>query len=237
MGPGSAKNIPARRAWLPAVFIFLGIALAGLAGCGQSCDKLDTEFGSYMQGGVQPADKDKVLQKCRKAAEKCPHLSSPFEVMGDLKAKENRSKEAVADYQKALVLAVSKDRIQDKITRIETVIDELERKTAAAEATAAEGAAAQEKEKKMKRITGIHISEYPGIDESTRLEWCRYYIDQKMESLEERRKKSKSQRPFVLPPPALLDDELIKAAKLGANCLVYDVAGIYLENNKVQKKE
>lgn len=234
MGAEPVKKIPA---WLPAVLVSLGIALAGLAGCGQNCDKLDTELGSYVQGGVQPADKDKVLQKCRHAAEKCPHLSSPFEVMGDLKAKENRSKEAVADYQKALALSVSKDRIQDKITRIEAVIDELERKTAAGEAAAAEGAAQQEKEQKMKKITGTHISEYPNIDESTRLEWCQYYIDQKMEKLEERRKESKSQRPFLLPPPVMLDAELIKAAKLGANVLVYDVAGMYLENNKVQKKE
>ncbi len=207
--------------WLSAAMLVLGIAVAGLTGCGQSCKSLDNELESYIKGEFQNVDKLKAAEKCQTAMKKCPDLPSSYEAMGDLKAQENRPKEALAHYQKALGLSSSKERIQDKINQIETSLEEKAAKDAV------EG-----KEMAIKRVGGTRMGEYANVDESLRLAWCEYMIEKKKESLEERRRKSSTLSTFNLNVSASdLDQYLIKMiGRLEPNAQAYDCVLYILEN-------
>lgn len=234
--PEFGKKTPERPVWLPLVLILLGIALAGLTGCGQSCDKLDSELESYIQRGVQPVDKDKALDKCQNAIKKCSGLSSPYELLGDIKAKENQPREAIANYQKALGLAASRERIQGKINRNETLADELERKEAVKAANETEEAAKEA----ARKVGGAKMSEYPNLDESIRLAWCEEAINKKKESFEKRRSQSKSGKPFILHADAKYLDEKLMAlskANLVPTSQVYDITIEILEKRAEQSSD
>ncbi|HOW55224.1 MAG TPA: hypothetical protein PLR60_11295 [Syntrophorhabdaceae bacterium] len=231
IGPGLDRNSPGVPVWLTLLIFCLGMALAGLTGCGKSCDKLDAELEAYIQGGAPSADKDKLLKQCEDAITKCPSLSSPYEVMGDLKAKENQPKEAIANYQKALGLSAAKERIQGKIDKNEALADEQERKEAVKAANETEEAAKEA----ARKVGGAKMSEYPNLDESIRLAWCEEAINKKKESLEKRRSRSKSGKPFILHADAkYLDTKLIATSKVIPDAQVYDITIDILEKRTDQ---
>ncbi|MDQ5988441.1 MAG: hypothetical protein CSYNP_04201 [Syntrophus sp. SKADARSKE-3] len=125
----------------------------GLGGCSKNCADSEKELTRYADGSQPIGDEAKVLKECKAVLDKCVGQTVPYEVMGDIDAKNKKFDDAVRNYEKVLVTNSGNERVKGKIDKINKAVEE-----AAAALVAS--------------IKTMPVSKYAGLDESVRMTWC-----------------------------------------------------------------
>lgn len=145
------------------VIPFLICACMALIGCSKNCTDYEKELNAYADGS-KPLDNDtEVLKKCQEARAKCPALAVIFEVMGDINAKNNEIEAADKNYEMALALQKNNERVATKKSKISETLSRS--KSDAADA-------------RIESIKSMPLSQYAGLEESTRIAWCEKAINE-----------------------------------------------------------
>lgn len=192
--------------WVAAVMLFC----LCLSGCqNKSCADYEKQLNRYADGSDSISDPAGVLKDCKAALDKCPAQSVPFEVMGDIDAKNEKFAAAIQNYEKALAKNAGSQRVKAK----------LEKAVAAKE----EADAAQ-----FASIKAMTLSKYAALDESTRISWCERLMDQP--------KKISSVETIYSITSKQLDAELLRVAASEPERPMWNVATFYVMSNMQIKK-
>jgi hypothetical protein len=139
------------------VLLVLVFACMALTGCGKNCANYEKELNVYADGSKPITEAAKVLKECADAQAKCPKLAVPFEVMGDIDARDEKLEEADKNYDRALALQKDNQRVIAKKEMLSAAMSE---------------AGAKAFDAKIESITRISLSQYATVEESLRLAWC-----------------------------------------------------------------
>jgi len=188
----------------------------GLGGCTKNCAEAEKELTRYADGSKPVGDEAKVLKECKEVIDKCVGQTVPYEVMGDIDAKNKKFDAAVKSYERVLVTDSGNARVKGKIEKIIAEAKEI---------------AEKEAEKILMSIKAMPLSKYAQLDPSIRLTWCERYMafgkaagDQRMEVL-------------YTTTAQQFDDELVRLAAASPNDNTGDAAYKYmLSNVKVRLK-
>ncbi len=148
----------------PLRFILLLAALTlclGLGGCTKNCADAEKELTRYADGSKAIGDEAKVLKECREVIDKCVGQTVPYEVMGDIDAKNKKLEAAIRNYEKVLVTNSGNVRVKDKIEKIDAELKEAQEKAL---------------ELVMSAIPSMTLSKYAALDPTVRLTWCERYM-------------------------------------------------------------
>ncbi len=165
------------------IFVFL---FSALAGCSKSCDEYDKDLRRYAEGSVPKTETAGLTKECKDALSKCPNLSSPYEIMGDLELQNRHLKEALENYEKALERSPDNARLKDKINSAPAALVE--------------------------SIKNITLASYAAIDAPMRRQLCEAAIEATIESNRHMAEGPGGTRKVTTEiPPEQLDEQLLQA--------------------------
>jgi len=135
------------------LLLMLLVLCLGLGGCSKNCAEAEKELTRYADGSQPIGDEAKVLKECKAVLDKCVGQTVPYEVMGDIDAKNKKLDAAIQNYEKVLVTNAGNERVKGKIDKINKAIEEANAALVAS-------------------IGKMPVSRYAGLDESLRMTWC-----------------------------------------------------------------
>ncbi|MFA5180816.1 MAG: hypothetical protein WC405_05810 [Syntrophales bacterium] len=193
------------------IVLFMVLLCMSLVGCKKGCADYEKELNRYADGSAPIDDPAKVLKDCKSILDKCPNLYVPFEVMGDIDAKNKKFTEAIQNYAKVSPKNQNIERVAGKIAK-------------------AIEALAKANETLFGSIHTMPLSKYAELDQSIRVTWC--------ESLMAHGQRSGGPLEVIYSiTPQQLDDELIRlAAKEPARNTRETAASQVMEHMTIRKR-